>query len=432
MNRLPNRGNYSEGLHGLPHMGEVIANYRIRAGWASQEAFAIVCGVDKQSVAYWENQRYLSDMDRRIFLCKLLNVPPALLGLTWYSLLDEDEMNKFTKARRNVGELLEENAYALYEDILTFAHTSNDKYSPAATYRFGKHQQELEQIVAQVPEIQKKDWQELLSRFYQHSTFIAQHHGKDAQALSFADKAVTIASELNDTELLGTSLYRRSRVYFIQGKYKSTKADIEGALDKTKKARSTTFKGSSYLLAAEINALYADGDEQLKNQCRLWQDEAAKILYKGKIEEDGTFLTFDLQAVHHERAKTLLRFALPHVTDDELLVHLKDTHKTANRKVLEDTHNALFTARNHLAESSFTKEMYLSITEAKAYLVAKDFEASATTAKKALKFAYKASSQQGVKDVKKLYFMLEQLELKNPYVVNLGVELGIFPKLSID
>jgi transcriptional regulator with XRE-family HTH domain len=243
MSRLADYENYSPGLYGLPHMGEVFANYRKRAGWTSQEAFATVCGVDKQTVTYWENQEYLSDMDRRIFLCKLLEIPPALLGLTWRSIVDEEKIDTIAHAFEQVAELLEENAYALYEDILTFAHTSTDKYSPAATYRFYKHQQELELIVKRAPEIEKDAWKDLLSRFYQHSTFIAQHHKKDDVAVTYANQAVTIASSLDDHELLGASLYRRSRVHLIQNRYDSAKKDIQIALDNVEKARGSDRSG---------------------------------------------------------------------------------------------------------------------------------------------------------------------------------------------
>ena len=417
---------YPPGEYGLPHMGAVIADHRIKAGWTSQEEFAIVCGVDKQTVAYWENQRYLAEMKRRIFLCKLLKIPPELLGLTWVSLVDGDKTNTFSNTL-NISELLQENAYALYEDILIFAHTSTDKYSPAAAYRFYKHQQELEQIVKQMPEIEKDAWKDLLSRFYQHSTFIAQHHKKDEQALSFANEAVNIAESLNDVELVAASLYRRSRVRLIQNGYDEAREDIQGALDKVGRARGP-LKGSSYLLAAEINALYAEGDEKLKTQCRKWQDDAAKLIYKkGKVEDDGTFLTFNLYAVHHERAKTLLRFALYHTTDEELITQLKNPHKRANKEQIKDAKNALMAARNHLESSSKRKEMYLSITEAKIYLVAREFEESAITTKRALEFARKAHSQQGIEEIKQIYLILHQLEPKNPYIANLGVELEIFP-----
>ena len=418
---------YSQGLYGLPHMGEVIADHRIKAGWTSQEALAIVCGVDKQTVTYWENQVYLADMDRRILLCKLLKIPPALLGLTWRSVTSIDrETAPFAQSSKGMAELLEENAYALYEDILTFAHTGKDKYSPEAAYRFYKHQQELEQLITKVPEIEKDDWRDLLSRFYQHSTFIAQHHKKDREALSWANQAVSIAESLDDTELLGASLYRRSRVYLIQKRPGAARNDITNALEKVKRARAP-LKGSGYLLAAEVNSLYAQSDEGLKTNCRKWQDGALKLIYNNKVEEDGTFLTFGLYAIHHERAKTLLRFALFHIDDSELLERLRNPHIKANAQVLKDAQNALMAARKNVETSSARKEMYLTITEARILLIGREYEECAKVAKIALQFARKSHSQQGIDEVKQIYALLTQLLDKNPYVANLGVELNIFP-----
>src|SRR5581483_893937 len=362
-----------------------------------------------------------------IFLCRLLKIPPGLLGLTWASV--KEDHTAFSDMSRGITDLLEENAYALYEDILTFAHTSRDKYSPTATYRFYKHQQELEQIVARVPEIEKDAWQDLLSRFYQHATFIAQHHKRDKEALAFANKAVSLAEPLHDPELLGASLYRRSRVYLIQKKYKQAADDITNALEKAKRVRAS-LKGSSYLLAAEINAIHAQGNEKLQTTCCIWQDNAIKLIYTGKVEEDGTFLTFSLYAIHHERAKTLLRFALFHTTDEELIEKLKNAHISANKDLLRDAKNALITARKHVGTSSARKEMYLSITEARILLVSKELEECAKMAKMALQFAQQSHSQQGVEEVKQIYEMLYLLTPKNPYVANLGVELKIFPSHS--
>jgi DNA-binding XRE family transcriptional regulator len=426
MSTLARIEDYPPGEHGLPHMGAVIADHRIKAGWTSQETFAIACGVDKQTVVYWENQAYIADMNRRIFLCKMLKIPPVLLGLTWASLHDEENTNSFPDVFRGIGELLEENAYALYEDMLTFAHTSRDKYSPVAAYRFYKHQQELEEIVKRVPTIEKDAWQDLLSRFYQHSTFIAQHHKRDKEALSFADKAISLAEPLHDDELLGAALYRRSRVHLIQRRHISARNDITSALEKAKRA-CAPFKGSSYLLAAEINALYAGSEEKLKTACRTWQDQAAKLTHNGKIEDDGSFLTFNLYAVHHERAETLLRFAFFHTNDKKLVEQLKDTHEIANKELLRDARNALTAARKHVEVGSMRKEMYLSLTEACIFLGAREYEESAKEAKIALQFARASHSQQGIGEVKQLYTMLFQLAPKNPYIANLGVELGIFP-----
>jgi hypothetical protein len=71
--------------------------------------------------------------------------------------------------------------------------------------------------------------------------------------------------------------------------------------------------------------------------------------------------------------------------------------------------------------------MNLSITEAKVYLIDREFEESAKIAKIALQFARKSHSQQGMEEVKHLYAMLYQVAPTNPYIANLGVELKIFP-----
>src|SRR5689334_14807949 len=66
-------GNYRPGRANLPHMGDVIVDYRSRR-YSSQTAFAIAAGVDKQTVAYWENNMYLTDPERRIFLAKMCKI----------------------------------------------------------------------------------------------------------------------------------------------------------------------------------------------------------------------------------------------------------------------------------------------------------------------------------------------------------------------
>lgn len=417
---------YAPGMYGLPHMGEVIADYRLKRGWLSQDAFAVVCGVDKQTVVYWENQRYLADMDRRIFLCKVLKIPPALLGLTWLSVVDEDKTHQYSSAVERLMALLEENAYALYEDILAFAHTSANRYSPEVAYRFYKHQQELEQIAEQAPELEKDSWKDLLSRFYQHSTFIAQHHKKDEQAMLFANRAVDIASSLDDAELLGASLYRRSRVHLKQNRHELAKQDIASALEKAQHGRGQ-LKGSSYLLAAEVNALYAKEDEKLKTQCRKWQDKAATFIYKGNVEDDGTFLFFNLYAVHHERAKTLLRFALFATTNAELVELLKNPLVQADARLLKDAQDALIAARNQANQMGMSEPgPDFALTEARLYLIMREFEESAKAAKRALQLARQKHSAQGGEEVRQLYTMLTAFVPKNPHVCNLGIELGIY------
>jgi DNA-binding XRE family transcriptional regulator len=424
MTALSRLGTYSLGEYGLPHMGEVIADHRKRKGY-SQKKFAIICGVDKQTIVYWEQQKYLTDMKRRIFLCKTLSIPPAFLGLTWRSVIADDQAatSRYLNDFEHMAERLQENAYGLYEDILALAYTGPDRHSPVATYKFFQHQHELEELVKQAPESEKESWLDLLCRYYQCSGGIAVRHKQDDQALSYSNRAVEMASslELEDAELVGSALLRRSRIHLIRDDYNIAKQDIQAALEKAERARGP-LKGNTRLLAAEIHALVAGGEEQTKTQCRQWQNQAVKLVYQGKTQEDETFLWFNLYCVHHEQAKTLARFALFHTTDAELVDLLKDPYAKANH-YLKDAQDALELAKTHMMDRD-TARMDYAITQARVYLIGKEFEESAKQAKSALQLAHAAHSQQGIEQVRTIFNMLNKLAPENPYVLHLGTELG--------
>ena len=69
---------------------------------------------------------------------------------------------------------------------------------------------------------------------------------------------------------------------------------------------------------------------------------------------------------------------------------------------------------------------YYTMTEARLYLANHDLEGSAQSAKAALKVARSLHSQMVEDDVKSLYRELDEKSTLNPYVRNLGLELGIF------
>jgi len=143
-------------------------------------------------------------------------------------------------------------------------------------------------------------------------------------------------------------------------------------------------------------------------------------------DEDGTQIMFNLYAVHHEKAKYLMRQALFHTSDDELIALLEVSLQTPRYRAISRCRRMLDTGNKQL--SSGAHSVHLSLTESRYSLVSRDFEESAKRAKQALLYAQQKGSQQAIQDVRKLYAILYQLAPKNnPYVVNLGVELGVFP-----
>ncbi len=427
MSRLSRFEHYPPGKHGLPHMGAVITAHRQKLGW-TQDYLAIVCDVDKQTVVYWESLMYLSDMERRVLLCKVLKIfPPGLLGLTWRSMIDDEHTESYINAFEHTAELLFENTYGLYEELLAFGYegVDNKGISPDMAYRFHKHQEELEKIVASAPTEERGQWIDLLGRFYQLSTSIAQQHQSLDEALTFANKAVDFALSVEDTELRGSALYRRARVHLVQGRTDQARQDIQDAMEYARTVRNP-LTGSIHLLAAEVNSFYAKDDEKLQKQCIGWQNRVANALYSSKIEPDGTFLRLNLAAVHHERVKTFLRFALFHTNDVELLAQLQQPHMRPDAQHLKEAQNAMVLAWENL-QSGFTGwEKNFLITEARLLLMNQDIEGSAKAAKKAFSLATVLHSQKVKGEVRGLYQMLSALDQENPYVRNLGVALGIY------
>jgi transcriptional regulator with XRE-family HTH domain len=423
--RLSLHGKYSPGLYGLPHMGEVIADYRRRQGY-TQEALAIICGVDKQTVAYWESHMYLADMNRRILLCKILAIPPALLGLTWRSVVDDGETAQYIDDFESLSELLAESCYDLYADVFTFFRSTPDRYSPQVARRFLRHLSELERIVKRAPVHERARWITLLSHYYQHAAFIAQHHCQDERALSYIDRgleAATLAAP-RDQALEGLVLYRRARLHIIQQQHQHAREDSQAALSLTERTN-RPIRGACYLLASEIHALYAEGDEHLKSQCRRWHDWATDLLYKGRVEEDDSFLWFNLYAVHHERAKVLMRFAFAHSTDQDLVDLLKDPHRRANTRLMAEARSELDLALQNLEEQLPHQEAWVdyTLTEVRFYLLQKEIEEAAQTAIKALVTAQRIHSYQCLQQIAALQSLFQEVAPKNPYVRRLEVLL---------
>ena len=106
-----------------------------------------------------------------------------------------------------------------------------------------------------------------------------------------------------------------------------------------------TVKGSIYLLSAEIQAFYTASDKKLQDQCREWQNDAAELVYRGKVEDNGTFLM--LSFMLFIMRKTLARFSLFHPMTRGT-PRTSGTHVQANSELVQDAHRELTNARKHV------------------------------------------------------------------------------------
>jgi len=402
-------GDFSPGERILPHMGEVIAEYRKRRGYETQKAFAIAAGVSLRTVQEWETMIMTHYHERRRFLAKMLQIPPALLGLDWRLIVFENNKGEHNDPISNMVERIEEDAYYAYEDILVMGHEYIHNGGPLAiAYRVGRRLRKLVEITKNARATDEEAWKSLLCRYYQLSTRIQQQCLMDDYVASkHAALAIELAIDLQDVELMASAFVNSACTNTQQGKLDEARKDIAAALAYVDRVRNGPLKGNIYLESVNINVPFALNDSTLQSQCREWQNKAANLLYKGTLEPDESFFRFNLSAVHHEKAKALLYWQ-----------KTSDDRRAARSK--------LTTALETLTPDLTVWKAYYYTTEARLNLADHDLEGSAQAGKETLKIARAMHSKMEEENVKGLYYELNKHAPSNPYVTNLGVELGIF------
>lgn len=358
----------------------------------------------------------LREPERRIFLAKLLKIPPALLGLDWRLVVYEDNTGTHNNPPAYAEEIWLEDSYYHYEDTLaiSWAAAYSGVNQTEAAERFERRLTKLEKRVKDISGPDREPWLDLLCRYYQRSMDFVQHtstgEASKHKAIQRIKAAVQIATEIEDYELLVMALSRLSKNYLNYKEPELAREAVAKAMNYLDRPRNLT-KGNFYLLAAEAYASPAVHDKELAAKVRSWQDKAMDMVYRGNVEPDGSFFRLNKAAVHHERAKTLLEFAQ---------AQPKETH------FLKDAQSEIKMAWDALTPDLVQWQMYFSLTEARLYIAERDLEGSAQLGLKALNVARIIQSKKGEGQVRDLYGTLKRLDERNPYVCNLGAQLGVF------
>lgn len=409
-------GDFSPGTGIYPHVGEVITSYRFKRGFRTQQDLAVALGVSKRTVEELEGTVNLNTPDsieRRQTIARLLRIPPALLALDWrfmvYEHIPEERRDTFA----DIVQLLEDETFTLYQNILRMGR--GYLYNGGPGYIADIVDESLDKllpIARTMPAIEQEPWQEMVCRYYLLSTSFALRRMDKKQTLVYARRAIEVACELENVELITSAHYRRVRVHLDLMKAETSedgrrkhlehaKKDVQSALDRAEQI-GPILKGNLYLIAAEVWALDAS-DPSARKQCEKWQEKATTLVYRNAQDEDDTFLRLNATALHHEKAKTLIHFGR-----------------------FREAHNELITARKTLPPDLLTWHINLYLTEANLYKAQKDLEESATSAIEAYKLAKVVQSPKDEMEIKKIFSELQKLDAANPYVCNLGMMLGMY------
>jgi transcriptional regulator with XRE-family HTH domain len=295
---------------------------------------------------------------------------------------------------------LEKGTFALYEDLLALGWEATwrggiEQFAP----RLNRQLANLAAFADISPSPEQERWLRLLCRYYQLATRFAQRQMKTTQALHDAQSSVEVAIQLEDVELLATAYFWRARLHLEQKHRTLAKEDVDAALVYAERIR-TPLKGNIYLVAAEVYAADTQGNQQVKTQCDRWHEQVANLVYKGGIEDDGSFVKLNVTTTHHERAKTLIQL-----------------------RRFKEARNELDTAWKTLSPDLVVWRINLALTEARLYCAEKDTERSTQSAMEALNIAKALHAQDKVAQVHSLYLQLKEHAANNPYLCNLGMQL---------
>lgn len=349
-------GNFAPGQGNLPHLGQVIRYYR-KFHSLRKEEVASILGYTKRYIEMLESDQNVSMPDlisRRVLLANVLHIPPLLLGLSSLALLPAQEAEQKVALAEFVTEEITADTQTMgfYESMLNL---SWELYYTSSVQRASRSvafccELLMDELKEAKEGIRRDQFKALQSGFYRLSALIARERMEFDMALEQINQAILLASELNNAELIASSLIGRIRIYFCQQQYEQALRDAQRAcfyadMDLLR----DPLKGKCYQMAGEAQAYMAGENRNLQEKSLRYFEKAARIARTGNLEPDGSFVKTDLTSIYIEWAKALTLF-----------------------RRFDEAHDAYAIARKKLSPELTRWHMNLLIEEAKTYIAEGD------------------------------------------------------------
>lgn len=391
-------GPFDAGENNLPHLGQVIRYYRELRKWKAKD-LADALGQSPRHIYEIESSPNMPELiSRRQALSTLLKIPPVLLGLS-VVVLENDEL---TVEAAGTIKVINTQTIDMYESMLAMSwelyYTSS---AQRAASNIDHWLQFLTSAAKEASGVQKDQLIAMLCRFYQLSGVAARDRMDIPRALRDGKKAVDLAFRLENPELVSAALFRHAKTLLKQEKYDQAIQSLEAALPYADKARDP-LKGYVYQATAEAYSIVAGQDMQLQKKTLMMFDQVGRIIRKGNLDDDGSFVKLNIAGLYMDRARTLTKF-----------------NKT------DDAHDALDITRDSLGPELTRWQARLLIAEAETYLAEEELDSSSHLALEALKIVRATQSRSNEAQVRNLYQTLKSRQPNDPLTNRLGMQLGV-------
>lgn len=395
-------GDFQPGEDNLPHFGQVIRHYRSLLGWTKEQA-AIALNCTERYIEMLESDRNKNmpkSNPRRAALAKILKIPPVLLGVSLVA--QDDGIANHSAAPDGTAMAFDTQTMTFYEDMLA---SSWELYYTSSVQRATRNidlwLNFLNHQAKKARGIKQDQLLSVLCRFYQLSSLAARDRYDLNRALYDEQQAINIAFGLGNAELIASSLLRRTRIYLQKGDFHNAIQDAEAALPYADHSRDP-LKGKVYQILGESYARVAGGDQTLQKKSLAFFDQVGRIVRKGNLEPDGSFVKLDLTSLYIERAEALRQFGQ-----------------------FTNAHNALASASDNLSPELTRWQINILLEEAETYFAQKAYADSATLALDALKLVGALQLGGKMQRIRRLYMRLYAWDPNYPEVRLLGKELQL-------
>jgi len=347
-------GRFAPGEENLPQIGDVLRYYLTISGWSTKEAAERLECTERylKMLISGGNKDMPQLLSRRIFLAKALHIPPILLGLssvTMYEWGDGSALSTQVAHAITDGGAASAGTMLEYERLLGMSwelyYTSTVQKAAAS---IEENLQKLVSASMNASGVRKDQYDAMLCRFYQLSSLVARDQMQFTRSVEDEHKAVEIAFRLMNAELIASSLLRRARIYIRREDYVLAYQDAMQMLPYADLSRDP-LKGKCYQMAGEATGYVAVNDSVLQKKSMDYFNKALRIAQKGDMTPDGSFVRTDLTSILIEKADALILFGR-----------------------IDDAHDALAIARDHLSPEQNRWKVNLLLSEARAYLAEKD------------------------------------------------------------
>ncbi len=375
------------------HPGQVVRKYRKKKkkdngkSW-TQADLAILLEISGKSVRSMENHNTgLDSISRRQLLTKILDIPPALLGLNALHLLTEENILKPAIPRMPKYVTLNDKKLTKYQSFIptywNMHYTSNDSLKEFDNIIYNLHK-----MIAYVNQKQQEHIRWLLCHYHQLALNAARDQGDLETALAHADLAIILAERIESNEVHAAALYRRGLTHFDAGNFPAAARDLVSALPLLK-GTSPQLQGMVNMEAGRFSAYVARGSiEQLKAEKLL--DRTQNIVLSNRLGEDESYIKLDKGRYYIGRAATLLALQRPTAA----LEHLDDADR--------------------LTEPGYVRRhAYIDILRARAYFAQGLFDCATDLALDSLRTCLQIHSESNIADIARLYASLSQTSFGN-------------------